>query len=243
MMTLYRKPLKEIEVETAPRFSLVPKPLDAVLGRLLMPCHISLLHGSNRAPLTALAHLVTVCAAKGKGQHSAYLHAGNNYSPALARSLCGRNQGASDILQRIAVGKVLSLSDIENELSLIQNTENLQLIVIDSLTSVLDLSDATAGAGRQRKLFRALETIREFVNTSSAHLLMTDHSSPNWVSGEPSPIGGNIVAHNVDSVIRAERLDGVSDDLVSIIVERCPLPDPPTGVVVRLSARSISSIK
>jgi hypothetical protein len=138
---------------------------------------------------------------------------------------------------------VLSLSDIEHELSLVHDTENVRVVVIDSLTSVLDLSDCSLGPGRQRKLFHAFETMREFVNTSSAHLMMTDHSSPSWGSDEPSPIGGNVVAHNVDSVIRAERLELASDDLVSILVERCPLPNPPTGVVIRLSARSISGIK
>lgn len=242
-MSLYHKPLEEIKVDTTPRFSLVPKTLDAVLGRLLAPSQVSLLHGPNRAPLTALAHLVTVCAAKADGKRSVYLHAGNNYSPTLARSLCGRNQDASDILQRIAVGKVLGLSDIEHELSLIRDAERVQMVVVDSLTSVLDLSDSSTGPGRQRKLFHALETMREFVNNSSAHLMMTDHSSPSWGSDEPSPIGGNVVAHNVDSVIRVERLDIASDDLISIVVERCPLPNPPTGVVVRFSAKSISGIK
>jgi len=118
-----------------------------------------------------------------------------------------------------------------------------QVVVVDSLTSALDLSDDVTGPGRQRKLFHTLETIREFVNHSSAHVMMTDHSSPNWSSGEPSPIGGNVVAHNVDSVVRVEKLDVGTDNLVTILVERCPLPDPPTGVVIRLSAKNISSIK
>jgi RecA/RadA recombinase len=138
---------------------------------------------------------------------------------------------------------VLSLSDIEQELSQIDELGHVQLVVIDSLTSALDLSENAASAGRQRKLFHALEMLRNFVNRSTAHLMMTDHSSPDWGSGEATPIGGNVVAHNVDSVVRVQKLDIVSDELVSLLVERCPLPEPPSGVVVRMSPKNISSIK
>jgi len=199
-MSLFRISLEELKMETSPRFSLVPKTLDAVLGRLLMPCYISLLHGPSRAPLTALAHLAAVCAAKADGKQSVYLHAGNNYSPMLARSLCGRNQDTCDILGRIVVGKVLSLSDIEQQLCQIEDIGHVQLIVIDSLTSVLDLSESSASPSRQRQLFHALELLRDLANASSVHLMITDHSSPNWVSGQATPIGGNVVAHGVDSV-------------------------------------------
>jgi RecA/RadA recombinase len=242
-MRLHRKSLEEVEIDTEPQFTLVPKSLDAVLGRLLIPCQISLLHGPTRAPLTALAHLATVCAAKGEGQRSVYLHSGNNYSPNLARALCGRSQDPSAILQRIVVGRVLSLSDIEQELSQIDELGKVRLVVVDSLTSVLELSENAASAARQRKLFHALEMLRSFVNRSTAHLMMTDHSSPDWGSGQTTPIGGNVVAHNVDSVVRVQKLDIVSDELVSLLVERCPLPEPPTGVVVRMSPKTISSIK
>jgi len=239
---MYQRPLDEFELDEAPHFSLMPRALDAVLGRVLIPQQISLLHGPSRGPLTALAHLAAVCAVRKGDGRSFFLDAASNYSPTLARTLCGRSGDASEVLSRITVGRLLSLSDLRQAASDLAAMTDIRIVVIDSLTSVLNMSGGPSSAGRQRELFRTFEELRTMVNKTGTHVLMTDHSSLDWTSGQPSPIGGNIVAHNVDSVVRIGRLDA-RDDLVSIFVERCPLAQPPTGVIVSITSRGIRGIK
>ncbi|MHA2355348.1 MAG: hypothetical protein ACXADC_09255 [Candidatus Thorarchaeota archaeon] len=198
---------------------LSPKPLDSLLGRLLVPEQISLLHGPERSPLTSLAHTVAIAAARRDDGHAVFIDSGTNYSPTLARAMCVSEEESTQVLNRIVVGNALSLSDLEDLSASILDLGNVSIIILDSLTGVLNLSGAPGSAGRQRELFHTLEILRDLVNQLGSHLLMTDHSSRNWSSGKPTPIGGNVLAHAVDSVVRIDKL-GVGRNLIRVLIER-----------------------
>jgi predicted ATP-dependent serine protease len=218
-MTHLRMPLDSLDFKKQSTITLAPRQLDDLLRGILAPEQMSLLHGPERSPLTLLAHAIAIAAAElGKG-HTVYIDSGSNYSPTLARAMCNSMEKASEILRRVVVGNVLSLSDLEELSKTIPSLDTVSVIVLDSLTGVLNLSGAPGSVGRQRELFHCLEVLRDLVNEIGAHLLMTDHSSRSWSSGRPTPIGGNVLAHAVDSVIRVDRLD-VGKNLIRVLVER-----------------------
>jgi RecA/RadA recombinase len=218
-MTLLRMPLDSLDFKKQSTISLTPRQLDYLLRGTLAPQQLSILHGPERSPLTLLAHAIAIAAAElGKG-HAVYIDSGSNYSPTLARAMCISKEKASKILRRVVVGKALSLSDLEELSKTIPSLGSVSVIVLDSLTGVLNLSGAPGSVGRQRQLFHCLEVLREIVNQIGAHLLMTDHSSRSWSSGRPTPIGGNVLAHAVDSIVRVDRL-GVGRNLIRVLVER-----------------------
>jgi RecA/RadA recombinase len=218
-MTPMRMPLDSLDFEKQSTVSLTPSQLDDLLRGILAPQQLSLLHGPERSPLTLLAHAIAIAAAEFGKKHAVYIDSGSNYSPTLARVMCISKEKASKILRRVIVGKVLSLSDLEELSKTIPSLGSVSVIVLDSLTGVLNLSGAPGSVGRQRELFHCLEVLRELVNEFGTHLLMTDHSSRSWSSGRPTPIGGNVLAHAVDSVVRVDRL-GVGKNLIRVLVER-----------------------
>jgi hypothetical protein len=192
--------------------------------------------------LTALAHSVIVAVARQSDVAiPVFLDSGSNFSPKLVRSLCGRTENITKVMNRIIVGKLLSLSDLESFLCQLHEVDNVSMIVLDSLTGVLNLSGAPRSAERQRNLFRTLEVLRKTVNKLQAHILMTDYSSRNWVSGKSTPVGGNVLAHCVDSVVRVNRLD-VGNDLIRIEVERCPISSQTSGVILKSGSSGIRAI-
>lgn len=204
---------------------------------------MSLLHGPERAPLTYLAHAIAIAGASRNNQsHSVFIDSGNNYSPALSRTLCGKNEECSKILARIIVGSVLSLSDLEQLVEGVRSIEEVSIIVLDSLTGVLNLSGAPGTAGRQRELFHTLEVLREVVVDLGVHILLTDHSSRNWNSGRPTPIGGNVLAHAVDSVVRVDRLD-VGKNLIRVLIERSTITFDSKAVILKTTKEGLKKIK
>ncbi|MHA2083131.1 MAG: hypothetical protein ACXAEB_00125 [Candidatus Thorarchaeota archaeon] len=237
-----RVPLDSLSISVEPIVRLVPRKLDLVLGRILIPSQVSLLHGPSRSPLTALAHSVIVAVARqSEVALSVFLDSGSNFSPKLVRSLCSRTENITNVMNRIIVGKLLSLSDLESFLYKLHEVDNVSMVVLDSLTGVLNFSGAPRSAERQRKLFRTLEVLRETVNKLQVHVLMTDYSSRNWVSGKSTPIGGNVLAHCVDSVVRVDRLD-VGNNLIRIEVERSPISPQPSGVILRAGYSGIRTM-
>ena len=234
-------PLNSIDIATEPVTRLVPRQLDRVLGQLLIPGQVSLIHGPDRSPLTTIAHAVAVGAVKSGGR-SAYLDSGSNYSSALARVLCNRSGSPEDLLKEISVGPVMSLADLEGMVLQVSSIEGITMVVVDSLTGVLNLTGAPRSKGRQRKLFATLEVLRGVVNDNNIHLFITDHSTRNWNSGTPSPIGGNVIAHGVDSIIRVDRL-AVKEGMFRLEVERSPVNPADKGVIVQIGLNGIRSIK
>ncbi|MHA2395930.1 MAG: hypothetical protein ACXAC0_04435, partial [Candidatus Thorarchaeota archaeon] len=171
-----------------------------------------------------------------------FLDSGTNYSPALVRSVCPPTEDAAAVLSRIIVGQVMGLSDIEEMMGMLAELGNISVLVLDSLTGSLNLTGAPGTKGRQRELFHTLETIRKPVNKFNVHALITDHSSKNWISGEPTPIGGNVLSHAVDSVVRIDRLR-TNENLIRILTERCAATKNPPSIIVRADSKGIRSMK
>ncbi len=237
-----RLPLESIDTITEPQIRLRPRILNNTIGELFVPQQISLFHGSERAPLSILAHTVIVSAAKMKTASCVFLDSGTNYSTALVKSLCQSKDEASQVLAKIVVAQVLGLADIVEKIEMIQNFGEVSIVVLDNLTGALNLTGSPGTKGRQRNLFGALDSIRRVINELDTHVMITDHSSRNWTSGQPIPIGGNVLSHAVDSVVQVDRLRQ-GDDVVRILVERCALPLTPPGVIVKIGAKGIRSIR
>ncbi len=223
-------PLDAINTSRLSVAKLKPEPLERLLGPLLVGGQISVVHGTKRAPMTALAHVALVGAARIGGK-ALYLDSGKNFSPALVRRL-SRDFGER-ALGNISVGRVMSLSDLTKAST---SANGFNLVVLDSLTGALNLSGAPGSKGRQRELFSVLDMLRKMVNISNAHFLMTDHSTREWLSGIERPIGGNVLAHAVDSVIRVDSQDGPRD-AVRVLVERSLAASTCQAVVIRLSGK------
>jgi len=223
-------PLDAIKVTRSSVVKLRPKPLENLLGPLLVGGQMSVVHGPERAPMTALAHVALVGAVR-TGRKALYLDSGKNFSPQLARTL-SRDLGEG-ALGDISVGRVMSLSDLNKAA---QSPDAFSLVVLDSLTGALNLSGAPGSKGRQRELFSTLDMLRLMVNQHESHLLMTDHSTREWSSGVEKPIGGNVLAHAIDTVVRVDNQDGVRD-AVRVLVERSAAARSPEAVIIRLSER------
>lgn len=241
-MKLERIRLDELDSGNGRRLIMRSPQLNMLLGKQIIQGQISLLHGPNRAPLSFLSHLVVIDSLRSNGAGVAvFLDSGNNYHPLLARRLCGKRDNPSRLLSRLVVAKILSLSDLEDTAENLESLESIHLVVLDNLTGVLSLSGAPGSKRRQRLLFRTLEILRKMVNELDVHLLMTDHSSRNWTSGRSIPIGGNILAHAVDSVLRVDRLDSTKD-LIRVFVERSPIVPPSESVIVRIGHEGVNGI-
>jgi len=236
-----KQPLESIDVATKPQIRLKPRILNDTIGDLFLPQQISLFHGPERAPLSALAHAAVVSTAR-MGSSCVFLDSGSNYSSALMRSLCHSQDELVKVLEKVVVGSVLGLDDVIEKIKLMRDFGNVSLVVLDSLTGALNLTGAPGSRNRQRNLFTTLDSIRRVINDLDAHVMITDHSSRDWTSGQSNPIGGNILAHAVDSVILVDRLRN-KENMVRILVERCTLPSTPPGVIVKLTAKGIRSIR
>ena len=237
-----RAPLESLETTTESMFRIHPKILNDTIGGLFLPQQISLFHGRERAPLSILAHVIVVSAARIENTSCAFLDSGTNYSPALIRALCDSKRESAELLKRIVVGQVFGLDDVVEKVRLLYDMGNISLIVLDSITGALNLTGAPGSIGRQRTLFSALDAIRRANNDLNSHLMVTDYSSQDWISGEPTPIGGNVLSHAVDSVVLVDRLRQ-GEELVRILIERSPSPLAAPGVIVRAGPKGIRSIR
>ena len=238
-----RVPLEALDITTESLIRFTPRVLEQSFGSIVLPRQISLLHSSERAPLSIVAHGVAVSAARSLPEAKCvFLDSGTNYSPTLARTICSPTDDTAEVLSRIIVGQVMGLSDIEEMMGMLTELDNISVLVLDSLTGSLNLTGAPGTKGRQRELFHTLETIRKAVNKFDAHALITDHSSRNWISGEPTPIGGNVLSHAVDSVVRIDRLR-TNENLIRILTERCAATQNPPSIIVRADSKGIRSMK
>jgi len=237
-----KRPLESIDAITEPYIRLRPRILDNTIGDLFVPQQISLFHGPERAPLSILAHAIIVSGARMESASCVFLDSGTNYNSTLVKTLCNSQDDSAEVLEKIVVGQVLGLDDVVEKVEMLRDFGEVSLVVLDNLTAALNLSGSPGSRARQRALFGALDSIRRVINDIDAHVMITDHSSRNWVSGQPIPIGGNVLSHAVDSVIRVDRLRE-GNDVVRILVERCTLPSPPPGVILRVSSTAIRSIR
>jgi hypothetical protein len=202
---------------------------------------ISLFHGAERAPLTAWAHIMAVAAARSGGV-SLFVDSGRNYSPSLIRQYSRQASKPEDCLRRIHVVEVLDLSDLSSVSSRIHEIENTDLVVVDNLAGVLNLSGQPGGVKRQRMLFTALESMRSIVNESGIHLALIGHSRPDWRTGDIRPIGGNVLSHDVDSVVRVDWISNTAD-MMRFSIERSPSSSSGTSIILRLERSGLKSIR
>jgi hypothetical protein len=231
-------PLDEIEAKVEPVMRLRPRQLDQVLGRVLIPGQVSLLHGPDRAPLTLVAHAVAAGAVS-EGGRCLFLDSGGNYNPNLMRAMLAG--GSSESVARIIVGPVLGLVDLREALKSIRLEDHLLVVVIDSLTAILNLTGDIGSKERQRDLFGVLEELRKAVNGLGFHALMTDFSSNDWSTGSRRAVGGNVLAHNIDTSAYCSWIRRVEDGIL-LTVERSPVFPPPSSVAVKLGVRGPRSL-
>jgi RecA/RadA recombinase len=196
------------------------------------------IHGSERFPLTAIAHAVAIGGARAK-LFSIYLDSGSNFSPQLARAI---SDGESKLLDQIKIAEVFNLQNLQELALQAKELGNIAVILVDSLTGVLNMTAPPGSKTRQRQLYATLEVLRELVIETNVHLMITDHTTKHWHTGESRPIGGNVIEHAVDSVINVNSLEELSEG-VRIHVERCSVTPNPGGVIVRIGHRGIRSLK
>lgn len=231
-------PLDKMIIDEQSLVRLRPRPLDDTLGRVILPNQISLLHSSERKPLTVLAHTITAGGLLHGGQ-SVFIDSGNNFSPPLIRGLLGKDEA---LFKNVVVGKVLELADLQELAHGIGCMRDVRVVVVDSLTGVLNLSGKVGSKNRQRALFHTLEVLRTLVNDHNLHVTMTDHSSPDWKSGTLKPVGGNVLAHGVDTTVHVVSIDVATDGL-KVQVERSPVHPLPMPVIVRLGLRGARTLR
>ena len=231
--------LDEASDHGQPLVRLSPDQLNTLLAPIIVERQLTLVHGNERGLLTLLAHELASGAVRAGGT-CIFLDSGTNCRPRLLRSLlrdCPR--GA---LQRVVVGRVLSLSDLEDRLQRVAGVPGASLVVLDSLTGVLNLSVPPGTRGRQRRLFRALEAVRNVLLDSGLHMVATDHSSKHPLTGESRVVGGNVLSHAVDSMVRIDMVDPASG-FVRVTVERAPVRLQCPSVVVRVDSTGLHSIR
>jgi hypothetical protein len=243
--------------------TLTPKPLDKVLGAIIIPRTISLVHGpllEDRSPLITLMHaVVTGGALCGT---SVYLSSTRSFKPRLIRALCPKNKKPETILNSILRVQLTNLDHLQTVTQALFEREDVNLVVLDGLMNILGLSEFDGVRKRQRYLYGTLELLRDLVNRKNLHFMITGSSrlvlrkdnlrkkgnskesnSQKEEKGilESHLFGGNVLLHNVDTVVRLDLLK--IDEYYRLDIERTPVIPPPDGSVIRISHKGIRSIK
>ena len=238
--------------------TLTPKPLDKVLGAIIIPRTISLVHGpllEDRAPLITLMHaVVTAGAIYGI---PVYLSSTKSFKPRIIRNFCPKNKKPEAILNSILRIQLTNLDHLQTVTQALLERADVNLIILDGLMNILGLSEFDGARKRQRYLYGTLEILRDIVNRKNLHLMITGSSrlvvrkekvvtSENSKSEKEEKLeshlfGGNVLLHNVDTVIRLDPLN--IDEYYRLDVERTPVIPPPDGAVIRISQKGIRSIK
>jgi hypothetical protein len=245
-----------ISHENSPVVQLKPNPLDRVFGAVLAPKTISLVHGPEQAPLTMLAHSVIVAGARMGG--GAYLDSGDHYKPNIVRAMCLRGEEPESILKSIRYRNHIEMKYMDEFVEQLGMMHDVKVVIIDSLNRLLNRRGELVSKQRQRDLFHLLHILRLMANRTGMHIMMTDHSVLPWQTViteetreedlERMPIGGNVLSHGIDTVVRMIRLTdkktGVKlKDHFRVLVERTPVVSLPRSVVVRMNMDRILSIR
>jgi hypothetical protein len=233
-------PLDEIHAKTRSVAILTPRKLGAILEPVVTQGQISLVHSYERRPVSILAHRVLVSVAE-RGSQGVYLDTGNNFRPSLLRDMIRQEDQLEESLSRIHRAPIFGLDDLVKAVQAVRTLEGVSIVLLDNLTGALNLTASPGYKGRQRMLFNTLEGIRELVNDTGVHFLMTDQTSIRWKTGEAKPIGGNVLIHDVDSIVRIDSLPERSS-YVRVLVERCPLNPRETGVVLEMTSKGFRDI-
>ena len=216
---------------------LQPLQLNDIFKTVLVPNQISLIHGTLRSPMTVLCHEIAVSCIRSK-KKAVYVDSGTNFKPRLAKRLF--NHDDTSDLENLLVVNVLGLDDIEEIIASLSS--DFAIVIIDSLVGAMNLQLPPGTKKRQRRLYQLMENLRTFVIENDSHLVATNHSSREPVTGESHPIGGNVVAHSVDSMIRVSSFEN-HGEIFQIKIERSPTFQRPESILVRMGDFGIRSIR
>ena len=231
--------LDEIPDNVEPIVKLTPQPLHMVLSPVMMPSTISLIHCPYKSPLTVIAHAVSVSAARSR--KTVYLETQNQFDSTIIHANCSKNDDPEAILSAVMKRKVDKLPLLDHVTETIPLLDDVKLVVLDGLNILLSNSGNPGSQQRQRDLFHALEVLRRMVNRGGMHLMITDHSTISVKGKVLQPVGGNVLYHGVDSIIRVDKL-GINQH-AKILVERTPVFPVPSSAVMRISHNDIRKIK
>ncbi len=238
-------PLDRIVTEDLPLVRLQNDRLNRLVGRLIVPHQMSVVYGPDRGILTLFAHVVLMGGVTNGSDNVSgtfFLDSGNNYSPALTRRLCPQRSSPEAVLANITFARVLSLDDVVDVLKRLSQEYHSALVVIDSLSGVLNLTESPGSKERARCLFTGLETIRHIVNSYQIHVLMTDYITRDWSTGAFVPIGGNVLSHSIDTLIRIDKLE-YPTGVLRLEVERSPMRLRCRSLLVRSTPRGLMAVR
>jgi RecA/RadA recombinase len=229
--------LDEFQTSKISSLKLLPPQLNDVFKSILVPNQVSLIHGTQRSPMTVLCHAIAVSCIRTK-KSAVYIDSGTNFKPRLAKRLFNNNDVSE--LENLLVVNVMGLDDIEEIIASLST--DFSIVIIDSLVGAMNLQLPPATKKRQRRLYQLMEKLRTFVIENNSHIVATNHSSREPVTGESHPIGGNVVAHSVDSMIRVSSFEN-HGDIFQIKIERSPTYQKPESILVRMGDFGIRPIR
>lgn len=231
-------PLEQLRTNDELNIPLKPHVLNSVFQ--LHGHMITLIHGPDRAPLTIFAHHLAVQVAK-TGNSIVFLDSGKNYSPRIIRSMCKNPNKSEEIMKLVHFSNILNLEDIQLFRESLNAINSLSLLIIDNLTTLLNLSGDPGSRERQHSLFKTLEILRELANSNDIHIILTGHSKRDWDSGKIIPVGGNILTHDIDWSLLVKFLEGTRDQY-RILVEKSPLQKSFRAIVVRIGKKGVGVV-
>ena len=229
--------LDEFQTSKISSLKLLPPQLNDVFKSILVPNQVSLIHGTQRSPMTVLCHAIAVSCIRTK-KSAVYIDSGTNFKPRLAKRLFNNNDVSE--LENLLVVNVMGLDDIEEIIASLST--DFAIVIIDSLVGAMNLQLPPATKKRQRRLYQLMEKLRTFVVENNSHIVATNHSSREPVTGESHPIGGNVIAHSVDSMIRVSSFEN-HGDIFQIKIERSPTYQKPESILVRMGDFGIRPIR
>ena len=100
--------LDQLTDKDAQLFPLRPRILDSTLGNLLIPKQITVLHGTERAPMSIIGHSICLAAAR-SGTKAVYLDSGNNYSHDVSRQILNSWKAPREVIQHLSVAQLKDL--------------------------------------------------------------------------------------------------------------------------------------
>jgi hypothetical protein len=229
--------LDDIPIEEPSNIAIRPAQLNLLLKSILVPSQITLIHGQLRSPMTILSHEIAIGSIR-SGKNTMYLDSGTNFKPTLARKIAGEEY-AKD-LKNLIVANIMGLDDVEDIVTSVAS--KYPIIIIDSLTGALNLNLPPGSKKRQQRLFSTLETLRESIMETSSHLIITDHSSRDPITGESRPVGGNVLQHSIDSMVRISSFEN-RGETYQIKIERSPNIQTPESLLVRMGDFGIRPLR
>ncbi len=191
------------------RVTTCSKALDALLGGGVETQAITEMHGAYGSGKSQLAHQLSVCAQLPKEQGGLdgkviFIDTEQTFRPERIKQMAvGLGLDPEKVLESIFVARAYNSDHqmllLEKAEEIIKS-ENVKLIVVDSLTSAFrsDYTGRGTLADRQQKLNRHMHRLQRLADVHNLAVYVTNQvmSRPDVLFGDPTaPIGGHIVGH------------------------------------------------